>query len=54
VDEASLTALEKAVGELRADLNHLKRLGHDTSVDEELLAELELLLATIRDESRRD
>jgi hypothetical protein len=50
VDFETLAELEREVGKLRVDLGRLRRLGHDTSVDDALLVQLELLLATVRSE----
>jgi hypothetical protein len=55
VDLETLTELEREVAELRANLKRLRRWGRDTSADEALLVQLELLLVTIRvEKSGRD
>jgi len=55
VDYETLVKLENEVREMRADLARLRELGHDTSADDSLLTELELLLLATREgmESRR-
>jgi hypothetical protein len=50
VDRETLTELERELRELRTSLGRLRRLGHDTSEDESLLVQLELLLAVVRAE----
>jgi hypothetical protein len=48
MDHETLAELDRELRELRADLGRLQSLGHDTSEDEALLFQLELLLATVR------
>jgi hypothetical protein len=50
VDIETLAELEQELRDLRADLGRLRRWGHDTSEDEALLVQLELLLAVVREE----
>jgi hypothetical protein len=50
VDSETLAELERELRDLRTSLGRLRRLGHDTSDDEALLVQLELLLAVVRAE----
>jgi hypothetical protein len=50
VDRQTLDQLDRQLRELRANLSLLEDLGHDTSEDEALLVQLELLLAAVRKE----
>jgi hypothetical protein len=52
VNNEDLAELEGQVRKLRAALERLRRLGKDVSTDEDLVKEVELLLATIRYETR--
>jgi hypothetical protein len=52
VNNEDLAELEGQVRKLRDALERLRRLGRDVSMDEALVREVELLLATIRFETR--
>jgi hypothetical protein len=52
VKNEDLAELEGQVRKLRDALERLRRLGKDVSTDEALVREVELLLATIRDEAK--
>jgi hypothetical protein len=52
VDYETLVRLEQEVSDLRSSLGRFRRLGGDTSGDEALLGELELLLAAVRAEKK--